>query len=363
MLTRDYMNTKNWVGKVLAVVATFLLMTGCGGGGSGGVSAVSYTLPSFASSPVTITGSTGNSVNNVAMDALNAGGDSLNAGGGGVSGVSVSGGTTTVQQPLFDAINIANKLVVDSVTGSQNAVGLTQTVSCLSSGSVTETIDTSNNILLQYSSCDEGVGFVANGSIAATNVSGTGSVSSFNISMTYSYNLTFTYGGSTTVVDVGSFDVNIAGTVGSSMTTAITNGEMGVTSGGYSLVVTNLSENRDCTLFDSSTYICTGYLTVSGSYDAASEYTGYSFHVSVSSGASALVFDRLYGALYPYQGTMTITGATGTSGVSFLSITFTDDEIDTSGGGHLSPDFSFTWDDGNGTTGSGSGYWSGFAYK
>jgi len=349
---KDSSTTIKLLGK--AFVATFasLLIAGCGGSGGGGVGAVSYTLPTVPPGTVSISSS---NFSSVAADAAASSTGTMNAGAGGVTGVSTSGGgTAAVPTDLNTAINRANKLLVDTATGSQTAAGVSQTVDCngydTTWGTETVSVDTSGNYLIVFNSCGDPAGTVINGSMAAMNFtySGTPGTPPFSFSVSYSYNLTTTDSTlSTSLSEMGSFDISVS--VGTSTTSStISSGTMGMVDNvsGNAIVISNLNTTRSCDSYNSSTYACTGMLTINGGYTVAGTLSGGSATISMTN----VMMNVGNGAMYPNSGTISVAGSGGSS----LTITAYDDDLGTNGIYGTSPGtvVSVTWNDGttSGTT-------------
>ncbi len=347
MHTRDYMNTKNWPRKALAAVATFLLMAGCGGGGSGGVSAVSYTLPTVSSTPVAISST---NYSSVSQDAMGATTGSMSAGAGGiVAGVATSSSGTKVHRDLNDAITKANRLLIDTLTGPQTAAGASVSQYCngydTTWGTETISYDASGDFLIQFNNCGDPTLSVINGAMAATNVSYTGTPPSppFSLSVSYSYDLTFTNYGSDTIEEMGSFDIGFGDDGSYTLTSTISSGEMGVVdiTTGDSLVISNMNNSRSCDYYDPSTYACLGTVTISDSYTVGGTLSSGSFTVTTPTPLQVYVGG---GALYPNAGVISIAGASG----SYMTITAYDDDIGTNG--WLNPAVTVYWNDGAGSS-------------
>lgn len=296
-----------------------VLLTACGGGSPS--LGVSYTLPTVPTATVAI--DSGNA-QSVAQDALAASAGAASAGAGGVSGVVATGqSTSTVKLHLSDTVNKANKLIVDQLNAPQVVAGATQTQSCVGGGSATLRTE-GNDFRIDFNNCGDPASYVANGSMAATNVSYTGNPPSppYTLSVSYSYDLTFTYNnGAQTIAMMGRFDVDVNDT-GSSLSIAISNGEMGITSGGESLVMTNINNTQSCSTYSSSTMTCIGIVTVSNNYTVGGTLSGGTFTVTTT---TPIQIDTTSGAQFPYTGVILVSGNN-----SKLRITINGDEFSAS---------------------------------
>lgn len=305
-------------------VAGAVLLAGCGGGAS--PLGVSYTLPPVPTDPVIITDTNAQAV---AKDALAGSAGSASAGVGGVSGIVIeSESTTTVKLHLDDAINMANKLLIDQLNVPQTPAGITQTLFCNGAddteGTITVTTE-GNDARVTYNNCGDPALFVINGVMAGTNVSysGTPPTPPFSLSVTYSYSLTFTYNnGAEIIAMMGRFDIAMSVDEYNEMISSTSNGEMGMTSGGESVVMTGINNSQSCDNWDSYGGMCLGIMTVSNNYSVGGTLSDGTFTV-----ATTTPLEIAYGATYPYTGVIEITGANN----SYLKITINDDELDKTG--------------------------------
>jgi hypothetical protein len=305
----------------IAFLSSFaVLLTACGGGSPS--LGVSYTLPTVPTTAVAI--DSGNA-QSVAQDALASSAGAMNAGYGGPGGVATGSQTKkTVKLHLDEAIRIANKVIIDNLNAAPIPAGTTSSYSCSAidpsyQGSVTYRVE-GNDERIDYNNCGDPAVVLIDGSIAATNVSYTGNPPStpYTLSVTYSYDLTFTYNSGAETIDMmGRFDVDINDT-GSSLTIAISNGEMGITSGGESLVMTNINNTQSCSAYNSFTIACTGIVTVSNNYTVGGTLSGGTITVATT---TPLQIDMSSGAQFPDTGQILVSGNN-----SKLRITINGDE-------------------------------------
>ena len=314
-----------------SLVTAFIAFTlaGCGAGSAPPLG-VSYTLPTVPTTGVTI--NAGNS-QAVAQDTLSGSAGVMSAGPRGVSGIAVSGDSKEpVKLQLEKAVRIANKLLTDKYSSPSAATGVSQTKFCnnvdATEGTVTLTVQ-GNDERLDFSNCGDPVDVVINGAMAATNVSYTGTPGSppFTLSVTYTFDLIFTYNsGAQTVAMMGRFDIDV--NAAGSLTVTMSNGEMGITSGGESVVLSNILETRSCSSYNASTFLCTGVMTASSNYTISGTNCGGTVTVTTT---TPFQIDLANGAKYPFTGVALISGVS-----SNLRITINDDDV--AANGSSSPD-------------------------
>lgn len=316
-----------------------LLLGACGGSGGGSDPfGVSYTLPSVPAGAVTI--DSGNS-QQVAGDTLTATAGAASAGVGGVTGVAANGDAgPTVKLRLNEAVNKANQLLVMRIADSSIPAGATTSYDCgpdPSDGTITATTEGYNS-RIDYNNCNL-AGTVVNGAMAATNVGYTGNPPTppYSLSVTYAYNLTFS-DGVNTVAMMGRFDAAMAAHVGGTMTASISNGEMGITNGTDSVVMTNISNSQACSVWDNYYYECNGILTLTSNYTVGGTRSGGSIAISTT---TPLQIDMAAGASYPYAGVISVVGDNNTA----LTITIFDDDI--ASNGSATPDIEVVFDPNN----------------
>ena len=307
-----------------SLVTAFIAFTMAGCGAGSAPLGVSYNLPTVPTTGITI-----NSVNSqaVAQDTLSGSTGVMGAGPGGVSGIAVSGDNKqAVKLQLDKAIRIANKLLTDKYGSPSAATGVSQTEFCngidATEGTVTRTVQ-GNDERLDFSNCGDPAISVINGAMAATNVSYTGTPGSppFTLSVTYTFDLIFTYNsGAQTVAMMGRFDIDV--NAAGSLTITMSNGEMGLTSSGESVVISNILESRSCSAYNASTYVCTGSMTVSSNYAIGGTNSGGTVTVTTT---TDLLINIAGGASFPHQGVIEVSGDNN----SMLRITILDDDIGT----------------------------------
>lgn len=302
------------------VVAGAVLLAGCGGGVS--PLGVSYTLPDVPTTAVAITDINARAVAN---DALAGSAGSASAGIGGVSGVAVEGGSTTkVKLHLDAAINMANKVLIDQYSAPQLPAGASQSFDCAGGGTITLTTE-GNDSRITFDNCGDPLDVVIDGAFAATNVSFTGEPPTppFSLSVIYSYSLTFTYdSGASSIAMMGRFDVAMAVDINDVMTASVSNGEMGITNGIDSVVMTNINNTQSCNNWDSVWAECLDILTISNNYTVGGTASNGTFTVTTT---TPLEINLGLNRTYPYMGVIEVT-ADVAGAISKLRITINDDE-------------------------------------